>query len=224
MLPAPAAVAAVSRHDLMPARLDSPDKILHQDPFVYQWDNWLPQEQIQDILERQIHRVEYTLGKTKSGSLHHVTDRRRCWNHIITPNDAASLTLLEQQASDFLGVDPDHLEPAVLLRYGFDDYFRPHLDTNRQTWQGKQSKRVATILIYLNDDYQGGETCFPLLSLNTEPRRGRAIHWRYDHSDTRKNDLLLHSGEPVKSGVKHAVCLFLRDQPFLGEQRERMSY
>jgi prolyl 4-hydroxylase len=118
----------------------------------------------------------------------------------------------------------DRFEPAVLLRYGFDDYFRPHLDTNRQVWQGEHSSRIATILIYLNHDFQGGETCFPLLGINTQPQSGRAIYWRYDHPDSSKNDRLLHSGEPVKSGTKHAICLFLRDQPFLGEQRQRMSY
>jgi len=208
----------------MPARLDQPDPILCEDPEILQWDQWLPQDQIQDILQNQVHSVEYTLGRTKSGRLHHVTDRRRCWNHIVRDHDAASLTQLAPRAAQFLDVAVDRFEPAVLLRYGFDDYFRPHLDTNRQVWQGEHSSRIATILIYLNHDFQGGETCFPLLGINTQPQSGRAIYWRYDHPDSAKNDRLVHSGEPVKSGTKHAICLFLRDRPFLGEQRQRMSY
>ena len=208
----------------MLARLDSPHEILHQDPDIYQWDDWIPPHQIDDILANQVHCVSYTAGKTKHRDQHLVTDRRRCENHIITPQDAPSLVQLGQQAAEFMGVPEDHFEPAVLLKYQFDDYFRPHLDLNRQVWNGQVSNRVATILLYLNDDFQGGQTYFPLLGINTQPRRGRIVYWRYDYEDHIKNQQMQHSGEPVRSGTKYAVCLFLRDRAFVGDQRAQMSY
>lgn len=205
-------------------RFANPDILLNNNPIIAQWDNWIDKKQIKDIMSKQVEQVAYTQGKTKTDQGHVVTERRQCLNHIIGDNDRLCLTQLEGQAAKFLGAPSNHFEPGVLLKYEPGGYFQAHHDFNSQVWEGQRSNRIASLLLYLNDDYEGGTTSFPDLGVTTQPRRGRAVFWRYNYSGTVTNHLFRHSGDPVISGIKYAVCLFLRDQPFVGKQRQRMSY
>jgi len=57
--------------------------------------------------------------------------------------------------------------------------------------------------LYLNDDYEGGETCFDKIGLCIKPKRGKCIiFWNTD-----ENEKLLeaseHRGNKVLSGTKY---------------------
>ena len=58
-------------------------------------------------------------------------------------------------------------EPPQILRYEVGQQFIPHydfMDENSAGFRdelGGYGQRIATFLIYLNDDYEGGETNFP---------------------------------------------------------------
>ena len=51
-----------------------------------------------------------------------------------------------------------------------------------------------TILIYLNDNYIGGETVFDEITIN--PKAGTALIFRHD---------LEHTGSEVRSGIKYIL-------------------
>lgn len=53
-----------------------------------------------------------------------------------------------------------------------------------------------TLLIYLNEDFVGGETAFLQHGLAVRPRRGLALLFQHG---------LLHEGCPVRSGVKYVL-------------------
>lgn len=52
--------------------------------------------------------------------------------------------------------DDHSVEPLQILRYQPGEEYRPHYDTLARM----QNQRVLTFLIYLNEDYDGGETLF----------------------------------------------------------------
>ncbi len=78
---------------------------------------------------------------------------------------------------------PDcHLEDPQVSRYEPGQYYRAHYDgpdtdePDARMFLACGGQRLATLLVYLNDVRDGGETRFPLLGpLDVRPRRGRAL-------------------------------------------------
>ena len=64
------------------------------------------------------------------------------------------------------------------------------------------NNRISTLVMYLNDVEEGGETFFPKLNLSVHPRKGMAVYFEYFYQDQSLNELTLHGGAPVTKGEK----------------------
>ena len=71
-----------------------------------------------------------------------------------------------------------------------------------------------TMLVYLNDDFEGGETAFPELRITIRPKRGEGLLFRNVDPQGRPDPLLLHAGVPVRSGVKLLASRWIRERPY----------
>ena len=66
-------------------------------------------------------------------------------------------------------------------RYRNDEFYKPHYDAfDTASQDGRRfaqngGQRVCTVLVYLNDVPNGGETSFAKLGLRVRPRRGVAL-------------------------------------------------
>lgn len=92
-------------------------------------------------------------------------------------------------------------------RYDIGEYFAPHLDGFFQRDNGECS--YLTFMIYLNDDFEGGETVFNSISI--KPRRGMALVFIHE---------LLHEGAPVIKGRKYVLRSDVMFNP-LGRMTQR---
>ena len=72
--------------------------------------------------------------------------------------------------------------------------FAPHYDGSFIRSDAERS--LLTLIVYLNDDYEGGATAFHDFDLRVRPRRGMALLFQH---------LLLHEGCIVTAGVKYAM-------------------
>lgn len=100
-----------------------------------------------------------------------------------------------------------HEEKLQVVKYAPGGYFRRHYD-ERVPW-GSYG-RHATLLVYLNDDYDGGETVFPRLSREVKPEKGKAILFKNTHPGTRRCLWKsLHEGQPIHSGEKYILNLWV---------------
>ena len=72
---------------------------------------------------------------------------------------------------------------------------------------------MATFLIYLNDDYEGGETDFPMLSWRYRGRKGDALVFWNVSPQGHVERKLLHAGLPPTSGEKWLLSQWVRDRP-----------
>jgi len=107
-----------------------------------------------------------------------------------------------------------------ILRYRVGEEFKPHVDyfneggagTVRSLADGGQ--RAQTALLYLNDGYRGGGTCFPRLDLTVEPRRGDLLHFHNVNADGRGHRDSLHAGMPVTAGEKWLLSQWIRSEPY----------
>lgn len=77
-------------------------------------------------------------------------------------------------------------------RYDVGQYFAPHYDGAFYRNNGEQS--LLTFMIYLNDDFDGGETNFGEVTI--KPETGMALVFVHD---------LLHEGCAVTKGRKYAL-------------------
>lgn len=77
-------------------------------------------------------------------------------------------------------------------RYDVGQYFAPHYDGSFRRDNGEES--LLTFMIYLNDDFEGGETRFGETSI--QPETGMALIFAHP---------LLHEGCAVMKGRKYAL-------------------
>jgi len=75
--------------------------------------------------------------------------------------------------------------------------------------------RIATVILYLTDGFQGGETYFPMLDMTIPPRQGDLLYFHYVPPYA---ELTLHAGLPVTKGEKRIATLWVRSErwPVLG--------
>jgi prolyl 4-hydroxylase len=100
-------------------------------------------------------------------------------------------------------------EPLHVLRYAPGQEYRPHLDAI----PGAGNQRVWTALVYLNQDFAGGETRFDLLGLAFRGSAGDALVFRNADREGNPDLRLRHAGVPVTAGVKWLASRWIRALP-----------
>ena len=92
-----------------------------------------------------------------------------------------ALSLICQRIASAVGIPPIYFEVAKLLHYEVGQQFAMHGDflelatPEQRAEVERRGQRVATVLIYLNDDFEGGETEFARIGARHAPRKGDAL-------------------------------------------------
>lgn len=107
------------------------------------------------------------------------------------------------------GTDVSRGETLQVLRYAPGQQYRPHLDAV----PGLDNQRSLTVIVYLSDDYAGGETCFPHSGLAVKGARGDGLLFRNALPDGRPDPATRHCGNPVSDGVKLIASRWIRERP-----------
>lgn len=102
-------------------------------------------------------------------------------------------------------------EPLQILRYSPGQEFRPHFDSIHDT----DNQRILTFLVYLNDDYEGGETQFLATGLKVRGRKGDGLLFRNADEAGRPDPQAQHSGLPPTTGQKFLASRWIRQRPVL---------
>ncbi|MHA4837262.1 2OG-Fe(II) oxygenase [Sphingopyxis sp. MSC1_008] len=104
----------------------------------------------------------------------------------------------------------DQGEPLVILRYEPGQQYREHHDG----LPGEPNQRSKTVIVYLNEDYVGGETSFPAADLAIKGREGDAISFVNTRLDGRIDERSRHAGQPVQRGQKWVCTRWIREKSF----------
>ena len=108
------------------------------------------------------------------------------------------------------GTDVSWGEPLQILRYSPGQEYKPHVDA----LPGTRNQRTWTVLVYLNQDYSGGETRFTELDFSVRGKEGDALIFRNISADGRTDHRTRHAGRPVTSGVKWLASRWIRSAPY----------
>jgi len=113
------------------------------------------------------------------------------------------------------GTDVRQGEPLQILRYAPGEEYRRHSDALPNVPPNQQ--RVMTFLVYLNEDYEGGETAFPEIGINFRGRIGDGLLFRNASADGSPDPRSMHAGLPVTSGAKYLASRWIRAAPLVLE-------
>jgi len=102
-------------------------------------------------------------------------------------------------------------EKLQVLRYKPGGFYKPHQDTFTDT---DKKKRMYTIILALNDDYEGGETVFPNLERKYKLKKGDALFFHTLDNYELKTSKALHGGAPVTSGEKWICNLWVHKHEY----------
>lgn len=104
-------------------------------------------------------------------------------------------------------------ELTQFTQYELGQEYRPHWDYFNQPGHTIQDNdRVATAILYLNDDFEGGYTDFPLLNVTVKPIKNHLLYFNYTDPNTR--DYTMHAGTPVTAGIKKIITLWIRESNY----------
>ncbi|XP_019089006.1 PREDICTED: probable prolyl 4-hydroxylase 11 [Camelina sativa] len=117
------------------------------------------------MAKSKVHDKITGLGKESSARTSSGTFLRREQDNIVKK--------IEERISEFTFIPVENGEPLQVIHYGVGQKFEPHFD-------GFQ--RIATVLMYLSDVEEGGETVFPAAKgniskkgLSVRPKKGDAL-------------------------------------------------
>lgn len=108
------------------------------------------------------------------------------------------------------GTDVGCGEPLHILRYTPGQEYKPHTDSVA----GDANPRALTMLIYLNDGYEGGATQFPRAGLEVRGGVGDALIFCNIDAAGRPDPASLHAGLPVATGVKWLATRWIRARSY----------
>lgn len=120
---------------------------------------------------------------------------------IITDALVRSVRLVQDQYDNMMGADGH--EDIQLLKYDVGQYYKVHADCVGGYQEKIKMNRLFTSIIYLNDDYEGGEITFPRQRISLKPKAGQACVFPsiYTHP---------HIAETITKGTKHAAVTWWR--------------
>lgn len=113
-------------------------------------------------------------------------------------------------------------EKPHIVRYDIGGRYKPHHDyffenvedfDNQCTNRGGQ--RVFTAIIYLNDDFKGGETRFTEHDIDIKPKKGLLSIWRNLNDQSKPDWNTQHESIPVEEGTKWVLIFWIRENKFV---------
>ncbi len=123
---------------------------------------------------------------------------------------------IQRRIDDLLGIDGDCGETVQGQRYEPGQQFQNHTDWfphGTPYWEQEKDRggqRSITAMTFLNDVEAGGETSFPRLGIAFTPKKRVLLLWNNADVEGRPNPFTIHSGLPVKSGVKYIITRWYR--------------
>ena len=181
--------------------------VLHEEPLVMKFDQVLNDEECQMFIDSAALRLTKSKLANKEES-----QIRTSSGMFFEENESPLITEIENRISTLMHVPISHAEGLQVLHYEPGQEFKEHYDFFGASSPSSHNNRISTLIIYLNDVEEGGETTLPRLGITMKPVKGSAIYFEYFYNNQELNELTLHSGEPVIRGEKWVATQWMRKQ------------
>jgi predicted 2-oxoglutarate/Fe(II)-dependent dioxygenase YbiX len=111
-------------------------------------------------------------------------------------------------------------EPPQIFHYALGEEIKAHYDALRLGDQAYgrdgayKGDRIATFLLYLNDDYDGGELVFPHVGVRHRGKTGDGVYFAHIDATGVPDRLSLHAALPITRNEKFILSQWIHDRPF----------
>lgn len=132
----------------------------------------------------------------------------------LTDSDVI-LELISARLAAAAEMPAENGEALGVLHYATGEVYKPHVDYIPETVANahildRLGQRVRTLLVYLNDGFEGGATEFPHLKVGYKPPRGCSLIFDSVKPDGSVDPMTLHVGAPPTAGQKWVISKWFR--------------
>ena len=182
--------------------------------------------------ERLIGMAQPRLGRSTvvdgSSGADIAVERRSSDGMFFRLREDPFIARLDERLSALMSGPAENSEGLQVLRYRPGGQYPPHFDflvpSNPASSRSiaRSGQRISTLIVYLNDVLEGGETVFPEVGLSVVPRRGNGVYFEYTNSRSQVDLRSAHGGAPVVQGEKWIVTKWMRSRQFIpaGDSQE----
>ena len=204
-----------------------PGQTLCADPLVRVHRDFVPDAACEWLIERARPNLKRALIYDPVGG-------KDIADHMRT-NSAAGFDLMQADVvqaavqcrmSAAVGVSVHQMEGPTVLHYAKGEEITNHYDfvnpriPNYAAEIAQRGQRIVTFLVYLNDDYEGGETAFPSLGLRYHGAKGQGLFFTNALRNGEPDLRMVHAGLPPKDNEKWLMSQFIRNRVVLGARAE----
>ena len=192
---------------------------VHEDPLIRAYESFASPEVCNWLIRRSRNRMapaavyDAVAGKVT----HHSTRTNTVAIYNLVETDLLQL-LVQGRMAVCTGVPFRHFEASSVLHYEVGQAIHNHFDfidpasPNYEQQIQTQGQRIITFLLYLNDDYEGGETAFPELGISHKGKAGEGMYFVNALPDGGPDVRTLHAGVSPTRGEKWVVSQFIRNR------------
>nr|XP_039267555.1 prolyl 4-hydroxylase subunit alpha-2-like [Styela clava] len=185
-------------------------------PFVARLYNFISDDEI-EILKKVSSPLMYRAKVSNGESGGRESDSRVTKTVFLEEKRFEIVAKINRRVADVTKFDSRYVEELSISNYGVGGHYDLHMDAfgikakEGQNFENK-GDRIATLLMYLSDVDQGGNTVFPNLRIVAKPIKGSAILWFNLLTNGTIDRDSLHSGCPVMTGDKWIINLWVREK------------
>ncbi|WP_064090926.1 2OG-Fe(II) oxygenase [Rossellomorea aquimaris] len=181
-----------------------------EEPLIVILGNVLSHEECDELIRLSKERML----RSKIGNTREVDDLRSSSSMFFNEGEHDVVDRIERRISQIMNIPVEHGEGIQILNYKVGQEYKAHFDFFSASVKPVSNPRISTLVLYLNDVEEGGETFFPKLNLSVSPQKGMAVYFEYFYDDQTLNELTLHGGAPVIIGDKWAATQWMRRKKF----------
>ncbi|KAJ0753490.1 putative procollagen-proline 4-dioxygenase [Helianthus annuus] len=211
-------------------RSDQWVEVISWEPRAVVYHNFLSQEECEYLINMaKPHMVKSTVVDSDTGKSKDSRVRTSSGTFLARGRDKTVRTI-EKRIADFTFLPVEHGEGLQVLHYEVGQKYEPHYDYFQDEYNTQNGgQRMATVLMYLSDVEEGGETVFPSAKgnisavpwwdelsdcgkegLSVKPKMGDALLFWSMRPDASLDPSSLHGGCPVIKGNKWSSTKWIR--------------
>jgi prolyl 4-hydroxylase len=141
-----------------------------------------------------------------------IRSSKQCW----LKEDRPIIKNIMDRVKSYTNTYNNYFEDLQVVNYPPGGFYKPHYDacdgdnSYCQRMNKDMGQRYLTVLIYLNDNYDGGETIFPEINKLVKPEKGKAVIFKNVDNKGVVIKQALHGGNPIKNGEKWIANSWIR--------------
>jgi len=189
-------------------------------PVIALFDNLMSHEECDTLIGLARARLKRSAIVDPATGESRVIDNRSSFGTFFHLNENDFIARLDRRIAELMHWPVENGEGIQILHYPAGGEYKAHFDYFSAQDPGSAShlarggQRVSTLVMYLNDVAEGGETTFPSIHLSVTPKKGAAAYFEYGNHLGQVDPLSLHAGGPVLAGEKWIATKWMRERRY----------